>query len=145
MIPCTHRVRERRAGATRWGGRLSRRQRNRLSRRQQHDLNTGLGCLALLIAGVAILDPRAFVALVVVLVIAIFFAVLIPAWRRKQARLQTVQTEEERRELVGQWEAGEQERARQREAAEQERARQREAAEAAKRRRISGGFIHPSA
>ena len=110
---------------------MSRRQRNRLSRRQQHDLNTGLGCLALLIAGVAILDPRAFVALVVVLVIAIFFAVLIPAWRRKQARLQTVQTEEERRELVGQWEAG-----------EQERARQREAAEAAKRRRIEA-MLHP--
>ena len=99
----------------------------RLSRRQQHDLNTGLGCLALLIAGVAILDPRAFVALVVVLVIAIFFVVLIN-WRRKQARLQA---EEEGRERLRQVQAEMQEEALQR--------------EAAKRRRISGGFIHPSA
>jgi restriction endonuclease Mrr len=80
--------------------------------------------LALLIAGVAVVSPRAFVALVVVLVIAIFFVVLIK-WRRKQARLQA---QEEFRERV-----------RQRVAEREDRARQREAE---KRRRIEA-MLHP--
>jgi membrane protein YdbS with pleckstrin-like domain len=42
----------------------------------------------LVIVGVASVDPQAFLATVVVLVVAIFLAVLIPVWRRKQARLQ---------------------------------------------------------
>jgi hypothetical protein len=95
-----------------------------LSRRQQNDLNTGLGCLVLLIAGVAIVDPRAFVALVVVLVIAAFFGVLLN-WRRKHDRLQA---QEEFRERV-----------RQRQAELQEEAQQREAE---KRRRIEA-MLHP--
>jgi restriction endonuclease Mrr len=122
LIPCTHRVREkRRAGATRLGGRLSRRQRGRLSRRQQADFNRGLGCLLILIVGVALVYPQEFLAIAVVLAVPTLFVVLIVAWLRKKDRLQA---EEEHRERVRQLQAEMQE------------------AEAAKRRRIEA-MLHP--
>jgi restriction system protein len=114
LIPCTRRVRERRrAGATRSGGRLS--------RRQQAEINKGLGGLLVLIVGFALLYPQEFLATAVVLAVPTLFVVLIVAWRRKKDRLQA---EEEHRERVRRWQAEMQE------------------AEAAKRRRIEA-MLHP--
>src|SRR5215208_1254776 len=140
LLPCTHRVRETRAGATRSGGRLSRRQRGRLSRRQQEQAE---GCLLLVVIlavlligfvaiGVATAYPR---GIAVVLVVATFFVILIVR-RRKQARLQA---EEESRERARQLQALRQKQVRTLQAERQEEARQEEAA---KQRRIEA-MLHP--
>jgi restriction endonuclease Mrr len=129
LLPCTHRVREmRRAGATRSGGRLSRRQ-------QYENWGRRWGCLLLLallvyVGGAIALvswfskHPQALLLTGVVLLVVGFFVILIVR-RRKQARLQA---DEEGREQARRWQAERQEQALQR--------------EAAKRRRIEA-MLHP--
>ena len=72
-----------------------------MSRRQRNN-NEGLGCLLLLIVGVAIAYPRASLGIALVLLVPTLIVVLVSAWWRKRARLQK---EEERRERARQREA----------------------------------------